>query len=99
MHVACYDHAAVKRPQGKTDIQVRGVPVTLRDRARERAKSRGHSLSEYIRGLIDADLAQPTIDEWIARIKARPPVRVAPMGGMTIVDVMHEARREAGWED
>ena len=99
MRCACYGLSGVKRPQVKTDIQVRGVPVTLRDRARERAKSRGHSLSEYIRGLIDADLSQPTINEWIARIKARPPVRVAPLGGMTIVDVLHEARREAGWED
>lgn len=89
----------MKRAQAKTDIQVRGVPVTLRDRARTRAAARGESLSQYIRLLIESDLSRSTIDDWIAQIRSRPPVRIAPMGGRTVVDVLHEARREAGWED
>lgn len=98
MHLACYDRAGVKRPQGKTDIQVRGVPVALRDRARDRAEAQGRSLSQYIRDLIEADVAALTLEQWFERIQKRGPIRLSGMQGKTMVDVLHEARREDGSE-
>jgi len=98
MRFACYDRPVVKRPQAKTDIQVRGVPVALRDKARGRAKAQGRSLSHYVRDLIEADVAALTLEEWFEQIRRRGPIRPRGMRGKTMVDVLYEARREDGWE-
>src|SRR5438477_377116 len=45
MQNACYDCGVTVR---KTDLQVRGVPVALRERLRRRAASRGASMSQYV---------------------------------------------------
>ena len=86
------------KPQAKTDVQIRGVPVTLRDQLRARADARGQSVSQYVRELIEADVSRPSLTEWSADIRRRGPIRPRGMRGKTVVDVLHEARREEGRE-
>ena len=86
--------------QGKTDIQIRGVPVSLRDRVHDKARARGRSLSAYLIELLEADVGRLTVAEWRARINARGGgIRLRnlkALKGRTVVDILHEARREAG---
>jgi hypothetical protein len=85
MRYACYIHAM-------SAIQVKEVPPELHERLRERARSEGRSLSEYLLYLIERDLALPTTREWLDRLESREPVT-----GITseeIVASIHEGRAE-----
>jgi antitoxin FitA len=53
-------------------IQVRNVTEDLRDAAKQRAASLGVDLSTYVRRLIERDLAQPTMHEWLDDVLSRP---------------------------
>jgi antitoxin FitA len=73
-------------------IQIKNVPEDLHAKLRARASREGRSLSEYVRGLIEVDLALPSTDEWLDRLAQREPV-----GGISsemIVELIHEGRRE-----
>lgn len=59
-----------------TDLQIRGVPVPLRDRLRRRAERKGVSMSQYVTDLLDEDLAMPTIEEWLDEVAALPKIDV-----------------------
>ena len=80
----------------KADLQIRGIPTVLRDRLRRRAAGKGVSMSQYVIEILTDDLARPTIAEWVARVRSRPRI---DLGGKTGADLVHEARREMGWED
>jgi hypothetical protein len=73
-------------------IQIKNVSEDLHIRLRDRARRQGRTLSEYVRRLIEADLALPTTEEWLERVKRRKPV-----GGISserIAELIHEGRRE-----
>ena len=48
-----------------TDLQTRGIPVSLRERVRRRAGRKGVSMTQYVIERLQEDLALPTIDEWL----------------------------------
>ncbi len=93
MQTACYDLEVTAR---KTDVQIRGVPVALRERLRRRADSKGLSMSQYVIEILTDDLARPTIAEWLAEVGKSPPI---DLGGKTGADLVREGRRELGLED
>lgn len=93
MQSACNDTNAVAAQ--KTDLQIRGVPVALRDRLRKRAQRKGVSMSQYVLELIRDDLARPTMEEWLAELRKHRPVKLPRPAS----DYLHEARREEGSED
>ena len=80
----------------RTDLQVRGIPTALREKLRRRADSKGLSMSQYVIEVLEDDLRRPTMAEWVAEVRKMPPV---DMGGKTGAELVHEARREMGWED
>lgn len=77
-------------------MQIRGVPVALRDRLRRRADRKGVSMSQYVIEILEDDLARPTIAEWMAEVGKLPPI---DFGGKTSAELVREARREMGLED
>jgi antitoxin FitA len=85
MSLAGYTHAM-------SAIQIKNVPPELHEQLRERARKQGRSLSDYVRRVIELDLALPTTDEWLERIRQREPVR--GVSSEEIVDLIHEGRRE-----
>jgi plasmid stability protein len=52
-------------------ITVRDVPADARDELAARAARSGKSLQEYVRGLLIAAAARPSVDDVIARARAR----------------------------
>jgi antitoxin FitA len=52
-------------------ITVRDVPDGVRDELAARAARAGKSLQEYLRGLLIATADKPTVDEVLARARAR----------------------------
>jgi plasmid stability protein len=73
-------------------IQIKNVPEGVHARLRERANGRGQSLSDYVRRLIEVDLALPTTEEWLERVRMREPV--GDISSEQIVELIHEGRRE-----
>ena len=80
----------------KTDVQIRGIPVALRERLRRRADSKGLSMSQYVIEILADDLSRPTVAEWVAAVGKSPPI---DLRGRTGADLVHEGRRELGSED
>ena len=80
----------------RTDLQIRGVPVTLRERLRRRAAGKGVSMSQYVIEILKDDLERPTMAEWLAEVRKLPPI---DMRGATGADLVGAARREMGLED
>ncbi|MDQ3761508.1 MAG: BrnA antitoxin family protein [Actinomycetota bacterium] len=74
----------------RTILQVRDVPEPVLARLRERAATRGISLSAYIRELLAEDAAQETMNELIERVSTRTPVDVSDE---EILGVIHDGRR------
>lgn len=52
-------------------ITVRDVPDDVRDELAARAARTGKSLQEYLRGMLVETVARPTVDDVIARARAR----------------------------
>jgi len=71
-------------------IQIRDVPGTTHERLKARARQRGQSLSEYLRGELDRLASQPALDEMIRRVATRTPV-----GGADVAKVLREERRHS----
>jgi plasmid stability protein len=82
---ACYCHAV-------SAIQIKNVSADVHAKLRERAHREGRSLSDYVRRLIEVDLALPTTEEWLERVRMREPVR--DISSEQIVELIHEGRRE-----
>jgi plasmid stability protein len=80
----------------RTDLQIRGIPVALRERLRRRAARRGLSMSQYVIEILTDDLARPTVAEWVAEVGKLPPV---DFGGETSAELVRAGRRELGLED
>jgi hypothetical protein len=57
-------------------IQIRHVPDDLHARLKARAALAGLSLSEYLLSELRGLAARPTLDEWLARVRAQPHSRL-----------------------
>lgn len=53
-------------------IQVRNVEEGLREAAKRRAAELGVDLSTYVRGLIQRDVARPSVGSWLDDVLAAP---------------------------
>lgn len=84
-------------PRRTTDLQIRSVPVALRDRLRARATRKGVSMSQYVVEKLKEDLGRPTIDEWLDQAHRLPRVDLAAMG-TSGAQLVREAREERGEE-
>ena len=80
----------------RTDLQIRGIPVALRERLRRRAGRKGLSMSQYVIEILKDDLARPPVAEWAAEVGKLPPV---DFGGETSAELVRAGRREVGLED
>jgi plasmid stability protein len=80
----------------RTDLQIRGVPVALRERLRRRASRKGLSMSQYVIEMLKDDLSRPTVAEWVAEVGKLPPV---DFGGETSAELVRAGRRELDLED
>jgi plasmid stability protein len=58
----------------KVDLQIRGVPVRLQRRIRERAARKGVSMSKYVIEILDDNVDRPgTLGDWLDEIAKNPP--------------------------
>jgi len=87
----------VPRPK-KTDLQIRSVPIALRERLRARAARKGVSMSQYVIERLRQDLDLPTIDEWLDEVAKLPKIDLAALG-TSGAQLVREARAEDDAED
>jgi hypothetical protein len=74
-------------------IQVRNVPDRLHRELVRRARARGQTLTDYVQGLLEREVARPPATEVFERIERRRPVRL----GQPAAELIREERatREA----
>lgn len=79
-----------------TDLQIRGIPVALRDRLRRRAARKGVSMSQYVVERLEEDLARPSIDEWLDEVHRLPKIDLAALGtsGAALIRDTREEREK-----
>jgi hypothetical protein len=69
-------------------IQVRSVPERLHRELVRRARANGQTLTDYVQGILEREVARPPADEVFERISARPPVEL----GRSAAELIHEER-------
>ena len=69
-------------------IQVRNVPDEIHRELKVRAARQGVSLSDYVLELARRDVSRPTMQEWLARIDARPLIE----SDVSVEDIVRESR-------
>ncbi|WP_428275937.1 FitA-like ribbon-helix-helix domain-containing protein [Candidatus Palauibacter sp.] len=74
-------------------ITIRGVPEEVRDGLKVRAASRGQSMQEYLRGELERIVAKPTLDDWLAEVRARKRVSVNRVTTESILEARDADRR------
>jgi len=58
----------------RVDLQIRGVPVKLQRRIRERAARKGLSMSKYVIEILDDNIDRSdTLGDWLREIAKNPP--------------------------
>jgi antitoxin FitA len=83
MHNACVSNL----------IQIRNVPEDVHERLKARAAAQGESLNTYmLRMVVHEAEERPTMDEVLARIRARGPL--GKPGGPSAAELIREAREE-----
>lgn len=91
MTYACVLHARLtlvpKRLPPTTDLQIRGIPVALRERLRRRAARKGVSMSQYVVQKLEEDLALPSMDDWLDEVAALPK---ADLGGVDTAKLVRD---------
>jgi hypothetical protein len=61
--------------KAKVDLQIRGVPVKLQRRIREKATRKGMSMSRYVIQILEDNVDQPdSINDWLDELTSLPPV-------------------------
>ncbi len=70
-------------------LQVRDVPESLHRELVRRAKKRGQSLTDYVQGILEREVARPPAEEVFERIHEHPPVDL----GRPAAELIREERR------
>jgi hypothetical protein len=71
-------------------IQVRNVPDALHRELVRRARIRGQTLTDYLQGILEREVARPDREEVFERIRQREPVDL----GVPASTLIREERRE-----
>ncbi len=66
------------RVMNTTVVQVRDVPVDVVAALKARAEARGESLAAFLRNLLAQEASMPPIEDVMADIAAREPIRYGP---------------------
>ena len=77
----------------KVDLQIRGVPVGLQRRIREKAARKGVSMSKYVIQILEDNVDDPdSINEWLDLVMSLPPVPGYKPGEATkVIRAMRDA--------
>jgi plasmid stability protein len=73
MRIAC--RGSIVGVVNTTVVQVRDVPVDVVEALKARAEARGVSMSAFLRELLASEAAMPAIEDVMAAIASREPVR------------------------
>jgi plasmid stability protein len=84
MLLACYR-------VGLSFIQVKNVPPDLHEAVRRRAAEEGKTVSEYVRCLLEQELALPSRQAWLSSLADREAVDIT---SSTITNAIHAERRD-----
>ena len=71
------------------NLQVRDIPDPLHRELKRRARSRGESLTDYVQGILEREVARPPAEEVFRRIRSRRPVDL----GVPAADLIRKERR------
>jgi hypothetical protein len=71
-------------------IQVRNVPESLHSELVRRAEGRGETLTAYIQGILEREVARPPRSDVFARLLALEPVKL----DRPVADLIREGRDE-----
>lgn len=74
-------------------VTIRDVPDEVRDQLAARAASRGQSLQEYLRLLLVSVVEKPTVEEVLARARARVAATGVRLSSDSIVRATDAERR------
>lgn len=69
-------------------IQVRNVPDALHRELVRRAEARGETLTQYIQGILEREVARPPAAEVFERIRSHEPVEL----GRPVAEIIREER-------
>jgi plasmid stability protein len=75
-------------------VQVRNVPERLHRELVRRARARGQTLTDYIQGVLEREVARPLPDEVFARIRARASIELGRPAHQLIREERAERREE-----
>lgn len=74
-------------------LQIRNVPVEVADILKGRAARKGMSLSEYLRAEVEVLAANPTLEDVLNELAAKPRRRL----DVNITEIIDEGRAELGF--
>lgn len=74
-------------------VTVRDVPEQVRDELAARAARAGKSLQEYLRGMLIESASRPSVDDVIARARARVDATGVRVGAESILAARDADRR------
>jgi plasmid stability protein len=60
-----------------THVQIRNLPKALHRKLKMRAASCDMTITDYVKRLIAADLAKPTLAEMVEELRRRPPIETS----------------------
>jgi plasmid stability protein len=72
------------------NLQVRDIPDPLHRELKRRARNRGESLTDYVQGILEREVARPPAEEVFRRIESRRPVDL----GKSAAELIREERVE-----
>lgn len=78
-------------------IQVRNVPDRLHRELKRRARARGMTLTDYIQGILEREVARPPREEVFRRIASRTPVKLGKPAAEYIREEREEHERRRNW--
>lgn len=59
-------------------VQIRNLPEAEHRKLKERAAAQGLTITDYVKRLIERELAKPSIQELYERLKTRTPAHLSP---------------------
>lgn len=72
-------------------IQIKNAPDDLHEQVRVRAAERSMTVRDYVLDVVRRDLARPTLDTWLDRVRRGPATDV---GADAVTTLIREGREE-----